>query len=101
MNSLRNYRSRITKATSTAIGLSAAMFLAAALVPSKASAQQFSAELSRPDAAGQITKGRLIVAGSNIRIEVPNLKTGFFLVHTDAKTVFFVQPDHGVFMDAK
>src|ERR1700753_4301796 len=74
--------------------------LVAALVPNSASAQQFSAELSRRDAAGQITKGRLLVAGDKIRIEAPDLQTGFFLVHTDAKTVYFVQPDRGVFMDA-
>jgi hypothetical protein len=40
------------------------------------------------------------VAGDKIRIEAPDLQTGFFLVRTDARTVYFVQPDRGVFMDA-
>src|ERR1700742_1875265 len=99
MNSIRKYRRRISRATAAAIGLAGAM-LVAALVPNVASAQQFSAELSRRDAAGQISKGRLLVAGDKIRIEAPDLRTGFFLVHTDAKTVYFVQPDRQVFMDA-
>jgi hypothetical protein len=99
MISLRNYRSRLSRTTSTAIGLATAIF-AVVLVPNVASAQQFSAELSRRDAAGQISKGRLLVAGDKIRIEAPDLRTGFFLVHVDAKTVYFVQPDRQVFMDA-
>jgi hypothetical protein len=99
MTSIRNYSRRISRTTSTAISLAAAIF-AVVLVPNVASAQQFSADLSRRDAAGQITKGRLLVAGDKIRIEAPGLQTGFFLVQTDAKTVYFVQPDRGVFMDA-
>jgi hypothetical protein len=75
--------------------------LVVVLVPNVASAQQFSAELTRRDAAGQISKGRLLVAGDKIRIEAPDLQTGFFIVRTDAKTTYFVQPDRGVFMDAR
>lgn len=100
MNSIRKYRSRISRTISEVIGLAGAMFVAL-LVPNVASAQQFSADLSRRDAAGQITKGRLLVAGDKIRIEAPDLQTGFFLVRTDAKTSYFVQPDRGVFMDAR
>jgi hypothetical protein len=100
MNSIRKHRSRTSRTTSIAIGLASAIFVAA-LVPSVASAQQFSAELSRRDAAGQISKGRLLVAGDKIRIEAPDLQSGFFLVRTDAKTSYFVQPDRGVFMDAR
>src|SRR5215475_9886271 len=102
MISIRNYRSRnrVSRATSTAIGIATAMF-AVVLVTDVASAQQFSAELSRRDAAGQVAKGRLLVADDKIRIEAPDLQTGFFLVRTDAKTVYFVQPDRGVFMDAR
>jgi hypothetical protein len=100
MISLRKYRSRISRTTSTAIRLATVIFVAVVLVPKVASAQKFSAELSRRDAAGQITKGRLLVADDKIRIEAPDLPTGFFLVHTDVKTAYFVQPDRGVFMDA-
>jgi hypothetical protein len=65
------------------------------------SAQQFSAKLSRRDADGRITEGRLSVAGDKIRIEAPDLPSGFFIVRRDAKAVYFVQPDRGVFMDAR
>jgi hypothetical protein len=97
---IRNYRSRISGTISTAISLATAM-LVVVLMPNVASAQQFSAELLRRDAAGQISKGRLLVAGDKIRIEAPDLQSGFFLVRTDAKTSYFVQPDRGVFMDAR
>jgi hypothetical protein len=98
MTPIHKDSSGISRAISTAIGVATAIFVV--LAPTVASAQQFSAELSRRDAAGQITKGRLLVAGDKIRIEAPDLQTGFFLVDTDAKTVYFAQPDRGVFMDA-
>ncbi len=41
------------------------------------------------------------MAGDKARIEAPDLQSGFFLVRTDAKTVYFVQPDRQVFMDAR
>jgi hypothetical protein len=66
-----------------------------------ASAQQFSAKLSRRDADGRITEGRLSVAGDKVRIEAPELRSGFFIVRGDAKAAYFVQPDRGVFMDAR
>jgi len=100
MTSIRKHRSRMSRTTSTAISLAIAAFVAV-LVPNAASAQQFSAELSRRDAAGQVSKGRLLVTGDKIRIEAPDLKTGFFLIRTDAKTAYFVQPDRQVFMDAR
>lgn len=100
MVSIRNYRSRMSRTTSTAVGLATAVFIAV-LAPHVASAQQFSAELLRRDAAGQISKGRLLVAGDKIRIEAPDLQTGFFLIRTDAKTAYFVQLDRRVFMDAR
>ena len=99
MISIPNYRGRMSRTTSRAIGLATAIFVV--VVPKVASAQQFSAELLRRDAAGQISKGQLSVAGDNIRIEAPDLQSGFFLVRTDAKTVYFVQPDRQVFMDAR
>src|ERR1700753_2542348 len=98
MTSIRKDSSRISRTISTAVGVATAIFVV--LAPNVASAQQFSAELSRRDAAGQHTRGRLLVAGDKIRIEAPDLQTGFFLVRTDAKTAYFVQPDRGVFMDA-
>ncbi|HVX74538.1 MAG TPA: hypothetical protein VHB49_00320 [Bradyrhizobium sp.] len=90
----------MSRTTSTAVGLATAVFIAV-LAPHVASAQQFSAELLRRDAAGQISKGRLLVAGDKIRIEAPDLQTGFFLIRTDAKTAYFVQLDRRVFMDAR
>jgi hypothetical protein len=99
MISIPNHRGRISRTISRTIGLAAAIFVVVA--PSVASAQQFSAELSRTDAAGQTSKGLLLVAGDNIRIEAPDLQSGFFLVRTDARTVYFVQPDRQVFMDAR
>src|SRR5271156_759035 len=99
MISIPNNRGRVSRTTSRAIGLASAIFVV--VVPNVASAQQFSAELSRRDAAGQTSSGRLLVQGDNIRIEAPDLQSGFFLVRTDAKTVYFVQPDRQVFMDAR
>ncbi|MDR3469800.1 MAG: hypothetical protein P4M07_28050 [Xanthobacteraceae bacterium] len=76
--------------------------LAALLATSAAaSAQQFSAELSRRDKDGQISMGRLAAAGDKVRIEAPDLPSGFFIVRGDAKAVYFVQPDRRVFMDAR
>jgi hypothetical protein len=66
-----------------------------------ASAQQFSAQLSRRDAHGKVLKGRLSVAGDKIRIEQPNLPLGFFIVRGDAKATYFVNPDREVFVDAR
>jgi hypothetical protein len=99
--SIRKISSRVSKMIPMNVNLVAAMVASAMFGASAASAQQFSAELARRDAAGQISRGRLSVAGSNIRIEAPDLETGFFLVDTDAKTAYFVQPDRGVFMDAR
>lgn len=99
MISIPNHRGRVSRTTSRAIGLATAIFVV--VVPNVASAQQFSAELSRRDAAGQTSSGRLLVQGDNIRIEAPDLQSSFFLVRTDAKTVYFVQPDRQVFMDAR
>jgi hypothetical protein len=60
---------------------------------------QFSAELVRRDAQGQVLEGRLSVAGDKIRIAQPNLPIGVFIVHGDA--AFFVKPDRRVYMDAR
>jgi hypothetical protein len=65
------------------------------------SAQPFSADLSRRDASGHILTGRLLVAGDKIRIEQPNLPTGFFIISGGAKAAYFVKPDRQVFMDAQ
>jgi hypothetical protein len=79
-----------------AIALIAALFA----VFASASAAEFSADLLRRDAHGQVLKGHLSVAGGKVRIEQPNLPTGFFIVRGTAKAAYFVKPDREVFMDA-
>jgi hypothetical protein len=96
---------RIRRRAATALPINATLAIAtlAALLATgaAASAQQFSATLSRRDADGRITEGRLSVGGDKVRIEAPDLPSGFFIVRGDAKAAYFVQPDRRVFMDAR
>jgi len=100
MVSIRKIRNRVSKTLPTNAGLAVATLTALLATGGAVSAQQFSAELSRRDADGRITEGRLSVAGDKVRIEAPDLPTGFFIVRGDAKAAYFVQPDRRVFMDA-
>jgi hypothetical protein len=90
--------SRISPATARVAIATLAALLA---VSTTATAQPFSAQLSRRDKDGQISTGRLAVADDKVRIETPELPNGFFIIRGDARAVYFVQPDHRVFMDAR
>jgi len=101
MVSFRRIRNRASKTLPTNARLAVATLAVVLAAGAAASAQQFSAELSRRDADGRITQGRLSVAGDKVRIEAPDLPSGFFIVRGDAKAAYFVQPDRRVFMDAR
>ena len=101
MVSLRRRRNRASKTLAATAPLAIATLAAFFATGAAASAQQFSAKLSRRDADGRITEGRLSVAGDKVRIEAPDLPTGFFIVRGDAKAAYLVQPDRRVFMDAR
>jgi hypothetical protein len=101
MVSFRRIRHRAARTLPPNAGLAIATLAALLATGAAASAQQFSAQLSRQGADGRITEGRLSVAGDKVRIEAPDLPTGFFIVRGDAKAAYFVQPDRRVFMDAR
>jgi hypothetical protein len=101
MVSFRKVRNRASKTLSTNLTLAIATLAALLATGAAASAQQFSAKLSQRDADGRITEGRLSVGGDKVRIEAPDLPTGFFVVRGDARAAYFVQPDRRVFMDAR
>jgi hypothetical protein len=65
--------------------------------------RQFSANLVYHYAGGRTAahSGKLNVADRKIRIEPPDLATGFFIVRDDAAAAYFVKPAQRVFMDAK
>jgi len=69
------------------------------LVGDAAAAQEFSADLVGVGAEGQVTTGKLNVAGGKVRLETPEVKTGFFLFVGDA--AYFVRPAQRIYMDAK
>jgi hypothetical protein len=70
-----------------------------ALSSARAASQEFYAELVGVDPHGNPTKGALNVSDGKVRIETPEVKTGFFLFMGD--TAYFVRPGQRVFMDAK
>lgn len=88
---------RISTTARLAIATLAVLLVAGTAAP----AQTFSAGLARRDKDGMITAGRLAVAGDKVRIEAPELPSGFFIIRGDARTAYFVRPDHLVFMDAR
>jgi hypothetical protein len=101
MISFRRIGNCAAKTLPTNLTLAIATLAALLATGAAASAQQFSAKLSRRDADGRITEGRLSVAGDKVRIEAPDLPTGFFILRGNAKAAYFVQPDRRVFMDAR
>ncbi len=101
MGSLRDIRTQASRARPRGAWLAAAALAALLGTCATASAQQFSAELSRRDTHGQILKGRVSVAGDKVRIDQPNLPIGYFIVRRDAGAVYFVKPDQQVFVDSK
>jgi hypothetical protein len=70
-----------------------------ALFGAKTAAQEFSAELVAIDPHGNSAKGTLNVAGGKVRMETPEVTTGFFLFTGDS--AYFVRPRQRTFMDAK
>lgn len=87
----------LAAASRLAIAIAAALLAACIAAP----AQQFSAELVRRDADGRVSTGRLMVAHDKVRIETPELPTGFFIVRGDAKAAYFVRLARHEFMDAR
>jgi len=79
--------------------LALAGFVLAACIPAKA--QQFSAELvTVHDNAATTPAGRLRVLDDKVRIEIPELSDGFFLIDVVKPAAHFVRPAARVFMDA-
>jgi hypothetical protein len=70
-----------------------------ALSDATAASQEFYAELVGLDSHGNPTKGVLNVSDGKVRMETPEVTTGFFLSIGD--TAYFVRPGQRVFMDAK
>jgi hypothetical protein len=101
MPSSHNMRRHASKMFSRDACVAIAVLAALLASCAGASAQQFSAELSRRDARGHVLTGRLSVAGDKVRIEQPTLPTGFFIVRGDTKAIYFVNPDREVFIDAR
>jgi hypothetical protein len=68
-----------------------------------AQAQQFSADLVHRDTGGAaaVKTGKLNVSNGRVRMETPDLPTGFFIVRGDANAAYFVRPAQRTFMDAK
>jgi hypothetical protein len=80
--------------------LALAGFLLAAGIP--AQAQQFSADLViTHDSAATTPAGRLRVLDDKVRLEIPELADGFFLVDGAKPAAYFVRPAARVFMDAR
>jgi hypothetical protein len=61
--------------------------------------QEFSADLIAIDSNGQTKTGKLNVSHGRVRIETPEVTTGFFIFAGNA--AYFVRPAQRVFMDAK
>jgi len=74
---------------------------AAVLFATAAPAAQFSAQLSRRDADGRISTGRVMVDGDDVRVETPELPDGFFIVRGGEKAAYFVRPRRREFMEAR
>lgn len=78
----------------------AALF-AITLIICPASAQQFSAQLTRRAADGQSATGRVVVSDDRVRIEAPDFPDGFFIVRRDENAAYLVRPRRHEFMDAR
>jgi hypothetical protein len=90
------------KAAMRALLISAAVTMSVSvvlLVGGAGAAQEFSADLVGVGAERQVTLGKLNVAGGKVRLETPEVKTGFFLFLGDA--AYFVRPASRIYMDAK
>jgi hypothetical protein len=89
-------------ATIIAIGLATG-----AMLVDFAAAQEFSEEFSATLVASGAkdvatgARGRINVSGGKVRIETPEIVTGFFLVDAGAGTAYFVRPTLHTYMEAR
>jgi len=67
-----------------------------------ATAQTFSADIVTTTASGaNVRRGRVYVSHTMVRIETPEIPTGFFLVDSERNAAWFVRPEQRLFMDAR
>jgi hypothetical protein len=96
--------SHLRRALSRRLAVAAAIGLAAfAMLIDFAAAQEFSATLVASGAEDMPAgaAGRINVSGSKVRIETPEIVTGFFLVDAGADTAYFVRPTLHIYMEAR
>jgi hypothetical protein len=76
---------------------------AGAMFAAAAAAQQFSADLVSAGAEGMAvgTPGRIHVSNGKMRLETPEVRSGFFVIDGSANTAYFVKPAQRIFMDAR
>ncbi len=93
---------QLRRTLSRRLAVAAAIGLAACAIDF-AAAQEFSATLVASGAEDMATgaPGRVNVAGGKVRIETPELVTGFFLVDAGANTAYFVRPTLHTYMEAR
>jgi len=74
-----------------------------AMLVGAAAPQEFSATLvtAGPEETTAGAPGRIHVSGDKVRIETPEVPTGFFLVDAAADTAWFVRPAQRTYMDAR
>jgi len=66
------------------------------------SAQTFSADVVTTAAPGaSARRGHVFVSGHMVRIETPEIPSGFFLVDSEQGAAWFVRPGQQLFMDAR
>jgi hypothetical protein len=71
-------------------------------VTTVAHAQTFSADVVTTTARGANTRrGRVFVSNNMVRIETPEIPSGFFLVDSEEGAAWFVRPEQRLFMDAR
>jgi hypothetical protein len=88
-----------SKPLSLAFPLGLALFV---FLGGPTAAQQFSADINYADANGSSRgQGKIYVSGSKVRLEIPDIRGGFFLLDGERDTAFFIRPAQHVFMDAK
>jgi hypothetical protein len=68
-----------------------------------AQSQQFSADLARRNADGSVVgvTGKLNVSNGKVRVETPDIATGFFIIRSDIDIAYFVRPAQRIFMEAR
>lgn len=79
----------------------AILWAAASIMLSRntAASQEFSADFVGIAPSGQPVRGKLNIANGKVRLQTPEVTTGFFLF--TGTSAYFVRPDQRAFMDAK